>query len=232
MIRKECNIVEDLLPIYVNGMCSEESREFVEEHLAQCSECGEKKRKLENSSADERNIIEDKTKNEFIKNAAKRINRGYRRAMIKGVVISLILCMVCGMSYFVLCKLRISSVPNNQILVERYKTEDSDLVFQISVNDGYIGGMLDIYMDNKTKSCYLTIKRPIVKSKSQKGAKDMYFYGVDEKSIEKIYIGDSKDNKIIWESGDKVDDISNEDLNRLYQQANDMFYKTTDEYYE
>ena len=60
----------------------------------------------------------------------------------------------------------------------------------------------------------------------------MYFYYVDEQSIEKIYIGEPKDNKLIWESGDKVDYISNEDLNRLYEEANDSFYKATDKYYE
>lgn len=232
MNRKECNIVEDLLPIYVNDMCSEDSREFVKEHLAQCSECNEKKRELEKKGEDTRYTIEDKGQNEFVKSVAKKINSGYRKALIRGIVISLSLCMVSGLSYFVLFKFRIDRVPNSQILVERYKTEEGNLVFQISANDGYIGGMLDVYRDNKTNSCYLNIRRPIVKNKSQKSARDMYFYYVDEQSIEKIYIGEPKDNKLIWESGDKVDYISNEDLNRLYEEANDSFYKATDKYYE
>ena len=35
----QCKIVEDLLPLYHDGVCSAESRILVEEHLAQCEHC-------------------------------------------------------------------------------------------------------------------------------------------------------------------------------------------------
>ena len=31
-----CEIVRDLLPLYADGLCSEESRRAVEEHLKSC----------------------------------------------------------------------------------------------------------------------------------------------------------------------------------------------------
>lgn len=34
-----CNLVKDLLPLYHDGVCSEESTEVVEQHLAECKEC-------------------------------------------------------------------------------------------------------------------------------------------------------------------------------------------------
>ncbi|MBQ8028037.1 MAG: zf-HC2 domain-containing protein, partial [Clostridia bacterium] len=34
-----CNIVKDLIPLYIDGCCSEESERVVEEHLEDCSEC-------------------------------------------------------------------------------------------------------------------------------------------------------------------------------------------------
>ncbi|REK71302.1 zf-HC2 domain-containing protein [Paenibacillus paeoniae] len=37
-----CNIVYDLLPLYVDGECSAESRAFVDEHLADCPACRKK----------------------------------------------------------------------------------------------------------------------------------------------------------------------------------------------
>ncbi|MHB1154611.1 MAG: zf-HC2 domain-containing protein [Eubacteriales bacterium] len=39
-----CNTIYDLLPLYVKGICSEESRNIVDEHLEKCSNC---KKKLE-----------------------------------------------------------------------------------------------------------------------------------------------------------------------------------------
>ena len=36
-----CNVIVDLLPLYNEGACSEESREIVEEHLQNCENCRE-----------------------------------------------------------------------------------------------------------------------------------------------------------------------------------------------
>ena len=34
-----CNIVKDLIPLYIDGCCSEESGKIVEEHIRECDEC-------------------------------------------------------------------------------------------------------------------------------------------------------------------------------------------------
>lgn len=41
-MKQPCNVVYDLLPLYIDGACSEESKEIVEEHLTECSACREK----------------------------------------------------------------------------------------------------------------------------------------------------------------------------------------------
>lgn len=38
---KECNIVKDLLPLYIEELCSKDSMEYVEKHLENCEECME-----------------------------------------------------------------------------------------------------------------------------------------------------------------------------------------------
>ncbi len=35
----KCNVIKDLLPLYADEVCSEDSREMVEEHLAECKDC-------------------------------------------------------------------------------------------------------------------------------------------------------------------------------------------------
>ena len=37
-----CNIIEDLLPLYIDDMVSEDSRQLVEEHLKECVACRKK----------------------------------------------------------------------------------------------------------------------------------------------------------------------------------------------
>ena len=44
-----CGIIDDLLPLYVDGACSEESRAAIEEHLVSCEVC---RKKLERMQSD------------------------------------------------------------------------------------------------------------------------------------------------------------------------------------
>lgn len=39
MKRTDCNVIVDLLPLYEDGCCSEESRRLVEEHISVCEQC-------------------------------------------------------------------------------------------------------------------------------------------------------------------------------------------------
>jgi len=39
MSKTDCNIIKDLLPSYIDDLCSEESRTIIEEHLQECTEC-------------------------------------------------------------------------------------------------------------------------------------------------------------------------------------------------
>lgn len=35
----KCEVIQDLIPLYTDGCCSEESRRLVEEHIGQCPDC-------------------------------------------------------------------------------------------------------------------------------------------------------------------------------------------------
>ena len=45
-MKTDCEIIRDLLPLYVDDICSEKSRELVEEHLQECAECSDLLSKL------------------------------------------------------------------------------------------------------------------------------------------------------------------------------------------
>ena len=40
-----CNVVQDLVPLYIEEACCRESRAMVEEHLEECAACREKLKK-------------------------------------------------------------------------------------------------------------------------------------------------------------------------------------------
>lgn len=46
MSRKNCDMMRDLLPLYADGVCSEESKKAVTEHLAGCEDCRKELEKM------------------------------------------------------------------------------------------------------------------------------------------------------------------------------------------
>lgn len=91
-----CNIIKDLLPLYVENIVSNESKVLVEEHLKSCTECQAKLQKMQQPVK----LSADKDMNE-LKALKKLWNRGKLRIAIITSV-SLILLFTCLISlYFV-----------------------------------------------------------------------------------------------------------------------------------
>lgn len=69
---KNCNIVNDLLPLYIDDVLSDDSRQFVEEHLSSCDKC---KKQLEEMKTDVTALPKDKDIKPFKKIRRKLITR-------------------------------------------------------------------------------------------------------------------------------------------------------------
>lgn len=88
---KQCKVVEDLLPLYHDGICSEESRQIVEEHLSQCEHC----RKLLDQIDGE--LVSPATKDADIKpleGISKAVKRGKKNALFAGISIAMVVVLV------------------------------------------------------------------------------------------------------------------------------------------
>ena len=64
-MKNVCEIVQDILPLYVDEICSPSSREFVQEHIAECEKCSVildnlKRDTIDNSIKNEKNAILEK----------------------------------------------------------------------------------------------------------------------------------------------------------------------------
>ena len=85
-----CQVVEDLLPLYHDGVCSEDSRVLVEEHLNTCAKCGNMNRALNEEP-------EAQTKED--KKTVRVIRKGIRSLILRGVALGIALVLLltsCG----------------------------------------------------------------------------------------------------------------------------------------
>lgn len=94
---KECNIVADLLPLYQDGVCTEDSREFVAEHLSQCEAC----RKLAEQMAAEIAAPAKAEEIDVLKRIKKGVRKGWKKAFFKGIAACLAALLLAFTGYFV-----------------------------------------------------------------------------------------------------------------------------------
>ena len=93
---KQCNIVADLLPLYQDGVCSEDSRELVEAHLAECTDC----RKLAEQLAAEITAPAKAEEIDALKRIKRGVRRGWKKAFLKGIAACLAALLLTFSGYF------------------------------------------------------------------------------------------------------------------------------------
>lgn len=94
----DCEIIQDLLPLYVDDVCSTKSKEMVAEHIAECVKCKEQLNALGNQSVTQKL---SKERNSVIETHLKKEKK--RSTMIglitAGVLmIPVIVCLICNLA--------------------------------------------------------------------------------------------------------------------------------------
>ncbi|ABX43455.1 DUF3955 domain-containing protein [Lachnoclostridium phytofermentans] len=92
-MNKSCDIVRDLIPLYIDNVCSQESRKFVEEHVEHCESCKEElsKNRIEFESM---TFKTDKEEVEAMKNIAHKWKKDRKISFMKGIFFTSLLATV------------------------------------------------------------------------------------------------------------------------------------------
>ena len=101
-----CEIIKDLLPLYHDGVCSDDSRAMIEEHLLECGSC-----KTELQAMDEAFFTNNKDQNlheaEAIKKLSRRWKKGMLKSLLKGVLISIIVIAAIALVLYLFMDIRV-----------------------------------------------------------------------------------------------------------------------------
>lgn len=97
-MNKECEIVRDILPLYVDDVCSASSREIIDDHLKTCPDCAAYLKQIRASEAEETLKAE---KALVIQNQARRFKR--RSTAVGGVVstlfmVPILICLIVNLT--------------------------------------------------------------------------------------------------------------------------------------
>ncbi len=97
-MKYDCDVIQDLLPLYQDKICSGKSREIVEEHISECSVCRKMAEQMGDSTVEEKLI---KEKDSVIQKHQKNVNKKTTTigmAMAGILMIPVLVCLICNIA--------------------------------------------------------------------------------------------------------------------------------------
>ncbi len=146
MSKISCDVIKDLLPLYEDGVCSEKSREMIEEHLAECPECTKLYEAMQ-EKLPEITVSGDNREEQDNLHFMKQVKRKYttRQVITAGIVLLIVLTVwvlpdvlesdVLGHPPIRLIDNR---VPVDDVQVENvYEMKNGDIYFSLESDIGF-----------------------------------------------------------------------------------------------
>lgn len=96
MKNRECGIVYDILPLYVENVISDDTREFVDEHLSKCAECKKELELLKTDMTFEKKTEEIDNPVKVMKKIESNIKK---KRVFTGVISAIISALVVVLSF-------------------------------------------------------------------------------------------------------------------------------------
>lgn len=105
-----CEIIKDLLPLYHDGVCSNDSRTMVDEHLAYCDSC-----KAELQAMDEvlpiNNAEQNLNEAEAVKKLSRRWKKGMKKSVLKGILVTIVIIALVALLLYSFMDIRFVPKP-------------------------------------------------------------------------------------------------------------------------
>lgn len=216
-----CKVIKDLLPLYHDKVCSDDSKKIVEEHLTFCENC---QRELKNIDTEIKiafkNNTMDRKDTNVIKNISKLWKKSKVKSFIKGLIYATLFFAFAAGIYIGLFRWNIINVSTDVIkITDVCRLSDGRIAYHVKLIDGYILNQCNFNTDKKG-NFYVKPVRSVIKQKQKKdtlaGLADMYYdFNPKEKQSKALYWGTYKDNILIWK-----EDMP---LPKASQEVEDMF---------
>ncbi|MEG1657968.1 MAG: zf-HC2 domain-containing protein [Oscillibacter sp.] len=207
-----CTTIQDLLPLYHDGVCSPESRTLVEEHLSDCAPCQAVLDALSQELDQPPNSLDEAKPLLALGSAWKK---GKKHAFFKGSLLALLACAVLFAAYWGLTRWKIVPVSPDVLEVsELSQLADGRILYHLNVKDDKNLYFIK-FTTNPDGSYYITPMRAVLESKRgmEVGLFNEYFLvDVAESNayqqtygegivITSCYLGPTDGGILLWEDG-------------------------------
>ena len=153
-----CGIIRDLLPLYIDEVCNEKSKQAVENHLSECEKCRnyyESMKSTEGFVAKENDNSEDMKMAKSLKNVKLKMNKKIRNAVLCAV--ATVLVFIVG--FILLFNAVIKEISPKDVAISADVYSLAELI-ENPANDVPNSESVTIFSDEDDKSEAIEVKIP------------------------------------------------------------------------
>lgn len=189
MSRIPCNVNKDLLPLYIDDVCSEESKDIVEEHLAACEECQNYYEALREGIPEDK--IEEEKKGLLSEESMKQAAVSVIKATKKEISKSQVRKVVGVMAAFIVVLIVLEGLSGSYmggwlgkipIFDLRLKTSDVRVTEMYQLENGYL--YITVEPDKKSRMCYAGNQQKVINEKTGFTGEYEGFFGLENIPLE------------------------------------------------
>ncbi len=133
-----CSVIQDLLPLYHDNVCSPESCAMIEEHLKDCEACQEEFHRLEESPLPQAVKEEEEHKSQGLKKVKRTLRRRWVKVVAIAIVAVIVLSIPLGMWMNIPCFVEPADVVTDVYVQNDILTVESDSYYGTWVERIYL----------------------------------------------------------------------------------------------
>ena len=200
MKKISCNIIRDILPLYLDGVVSDDTEKMVEEHLKECDQCRNEAVKLKRDVGLPASKSVRLAETEVVKGLKRKLFR--KKFLVSVVSVILTIAVLSGIySYMALTK-RCVAYDSGKVQIQ----EEDGALYAVYQGDD-LGGTVsfdptEVTIDGKEQNvftfyCYTTLWseyiEPIFDGETEKTQERIVYVGQKDE-IDRIYYGEFENN--------------------------------------
>ncbi len=218
-----CEIVQDILPLYQDGVCSAESKNAVNEHLLDCPACTQVLKSIQTELKTPPTVsVDDVDAKLAMRALAKRWKRSKIRVATTCILAAMLLTIIGMYIHPFLFEDDAVSIPVSQVEVASlYDLPTGQRMLRLRVTDGkapYGCGWSIQYDDPSNPyggyDMYMSVKRPRIILGNDPNAMtgEMHFDSVESLDDKvRMYYGTPEESILIWEPGMEIPVMTREE---------------------
>lgn len=202
-----CDVIYDLLPLYCDDACTQDSRMLIEEHLKNCSKCSGLLQKMK--APCRASQVQERRDEEIIKNMANAWRVSISKSFRKGAFLACTVCLLLLGGYLALKRWPAAMVPQEAVRVTVDATERS-LTVHTAATDGkkVLSFSRSVTGDGRM---FIVLKRGLLPVRNGNGENFSNSYTCpripfsdqgEKVRIKEIYYGTEKSHKLVWQENE------------------------------